>query len=165
MNRTRSAIPPPNGRGARSAMRIAPILFAGFAALAFAHPAAAAESGLALSDGYVRMIIPSRPAAGYFTLTNNGHQSLTLVGAECADFGKVMMHRTIERGGISTMRPVREITLAPGKSVAFAPGGYHLMLMRPKHPLRPGGRLPVTLRFSDGSTLSAEFLVKSPGAR
>jgi hypothetical protein len=76
-----------------------------------------------------------------------------------------MMHRTIERGGISTMRPVHEITIAPGKSVAFEPGGYHLMLMRPKHPLRPGGRLPVRLRFGDGSKLTTEFLVKSPGAR
>ena len=63
------------------------------------------------------------------------------------------------------MRPVHEITVEPGRSVTFAPGGYHLMLMRPKHPLRPGGRLPVRLRFGDGSKLTTEFLVKSPGAR
>jgi copper(I)-binding protein len=39
------------------------------------------------------------------------------------------------------------------------------MLMRPRHPLRPGGRLPVTLRFADGSSLAVEFVVKSPQAR
>ena len=74
----------------------------------------------------------------------------------------VMMHRTIERGGISTMRPVHELAVAAGKSIEFAPGGYHLMLMRPKHALRPGGRLPITLRFADGSSLAVEFLVQSP---
>jgi hypothetical protein len=125
----------------------------------------ALAGGATVTEPWLRYIPGGAPSAGYFRLTNEGDRPISLVGAECGDFGRVMMHRTIERGGISTMRPVHEITIAPGKSVAFEPGGYHLMLMRPKHPLRPGGRLPVTLRFSDGSTLSAEFLVKSPGAR
>ena len=121
--------------------------------------------GAAVSDAWLRYVPGGTPSAGYFTLTNRGDKPLSLVGAECADFGKVMMHRTIERGGISTMRPVHEVTVAPGKSVSFAPGGYHLMLMRPKHPLRPGAHLPITLRFADGSSLPVEFLVKSLRAR
>jgi len=136
-------------------------LFAAAAALCL--PAFA--GGAAVSDPWLRYIPGGAPSAGYFTLSNNGDRPLSLVGAECADFGMVMMHRTIERGGISTMRPVHEVTVAPGKTVSFAPGGYHLMLMRPRHPLRPGGRLPVMLRFADGSSLPVEFLVKSPGAR
>jgi len=136
-------------------------LFAAAAALCL--PAFA--GGAAVSDPWLRYIPGGAPSAGYFTLSNNGDRPLSLVGAECADFGMVMMHRTIERGGISTMRPVHEVTVAPGKTVSFAPGGYHLMLMRPKHPLRPGGRLPVMLRFADGSSLPVEFLVTSPGAR
>ena len=130
---------------------------------AFCLPAFAGSA--TVSDAWLRYIPGGAPSAGYFKLANQGRRPLTLVGAECDDFGRVMMHRTIERGGISTMRPVHEITVEPGKSVTFAPGGYHLMLMRPKHPLRPGGRLPVRLRFGDGSKLTTEFLVKSPGAR
>jgi len=133
------------------------------AAAATCLPALA--GGATVSDPWLRYLPGGVPSAGYFKLTNAGDKPLTLVGAECGDFGKVMMHRTIERGGISTMRPVHEISLQPGKSVSFAPGGYHLMLIRPRHPLRPGGRLPVRLRFADGSTLTAEFLVKSPEAR
>lgn len=132
------------------------------AAWAICLPAFA--GGATLSEPWLRYLPGGAPSAGYFRLTNESDRPLTLVGAECGDFGRVMMHRTIERGGISTMRPVHEVTVAPGKSFSFEPGGYHLMLMRPKHPLRPGGRVPVKLRFSDGSTLSAEFLVKSPGA-
>ncbi|MGH7188606.1 MAG: copper chaperone PCu(A)C [Acetobacteraceae bacterium] len=118
-----------------------------------------------MSDAWLRYIPGGSPSAGYFKLTNRGDKPLSLVGAECADFGMVMIHRTIERGGLSTMRPVHELTVAPGGNVEFAPGGYHLMLMRPRHPLEPGGRLPVTLRFADGSSLQVEFLVRSPGAR
>lgn len=131
---------------------------------AFCLPAYAG-GGAAVSDAWLRYIPGGAPSGGYFTLTNRGDKPLSLVGAECADFGMVMIHRTIERGGMSTMRPVHELTVTPGKSVEFAPGGYHLMLMRPRHPLRPGGRLPVTLRFADGSSLAVEFVVKSPQAR
>lgn len=135
-------------------------------ALLFAVCLPALAGGRAeVSDAWLRYIPGGAPAAGYFTLANRGDAPLSLVGAECPDFGRVMIHRTIERGGISTMRPVRELTVAPGKSVEFAPGGYHLMLMRPAHPLRPGGRLPVTLRFADGSSLAVEFVVKSLQAR
>jgi len=133
------------------------------ALLAFCLPAFA--GGAAVSNAWLRFVPGGAPAAGYFTLSNQGDKSLSLVGAECADFGMVLMHRTIERGGLSTMRPVNEVTVAPGERVEFAPGGYHLMLMRPKHALRPGGRLPVTLRFSDGSSLTVDFLVKSLEAR
>ncbi len=136
-------------------------LFAAAAALCL--PAFA--GGAAVSDPWLRYVPGGAPAAGYFVLSNKGRAPLSLVGAECADFGAVMIHRTIERGGLATMRPMHEVTVAPGKSVAFRPGGYHLMLMRPRHPLRPGGRLPVRLRFADGSSLAVEFLVKSPGAR
>ncbi len=133
------------------------------ALFAFALPALA--GGAAVADAWLRYIPGGTPAAGYFTLSNQSDKSLSLVGAECADFGMVMMHRTLERGGIFTMRPVHEVTVAPGKTFSFAPGGYHLMLMRPKHPLRPGGRLPITLRFADGSSLPVEFVVKSLQAR
>ena len=44
-------------------------------------PAAADEHGLEVSDAYMQTTIPSRPAAGYFTLKNNGDVDRVLVGA------------------------------------------------------------------------------------
>src|SRR6516165_8174332 len=46
-----------------------------------AVPAAAEESGLEVSDAYMQTTIPSRPAAGYFTLKNNGDVDRVLVEA------------------------------------------------------------------------------------
>ncbi len=36
----------------------------------------AAEGGLVISDPWVRTIIPSRPAAGYFTLSNKSGKTV-----------------------------------------------------------------------------------------
>ncbi len=142
-------------------MRIAPILFAGFAALAFAHPAAAAESGLALSDGYVRMIIPSRPAAGYFTLTNNGDSDRVLVGAASPGCGSVMLHQSKSVNGVEQMVPVASVPVPAHQSISFAPGGFHLMCMMPAASMKPGGSVSMTLKFQDGGTLTGDFPVRS----
>ena len=38
-------------------------------------------------------------------------------------------------------------------------GGYHLMCMAPSSAIAPGRSAPITLRFQDGSTLTATFPV------
>ena len=43
--------------------------------------ACAGEAGLALSDPWFRLVMPSLPAAGYFTLSNSSATPQTLVGA------------------------------------------------------------------------------------
>jgi copper(I)-binding protein len=45
------------------------------------------------------------------------------------------------------------------------PGGLHIMLMGLKAPLRPGSRLPVTLRFEKAGLVRANLPVLSPGAQ
>jgi copper(I)-binding protein len=51
-------------------------------------------------------------------------------------------------GGVMKMRPVENgLTIEPGKTVKLAPGGYHLMMMDLKQPLKRGDKVPVTLEF------------------
>ncbi len=47
------------------------------------------------------------------------------------------------------MAHVDGVDLAPGQSVAFAPGGYHLMLMHRTQALHVGEEVPVTLQLQD----------------
>src|SRR3546814_18254450 len=75
-----------------------------------------------------------------------------------------MLHRSSEQNGQSQMQHVGTVTLAPQGTVRFAPRGYHLMLMGAKHPLAVGERVPVTLRFSAGSSVTVEFVVRPAGA-
>jgi copper(I)-binding protein len=125
-----------------------------------AAPARAAEPGVSLQGGWMRMLIPSRPAGGYFTLTNSGALDRTLTGAGSPVCGSVMLHESEHDGSTERMVMVTRVKVPAHAVLHFAPGGYHLMCMHPGAAMRAGARVPVTLRFADGGSLSASFVVK-----
>jgi hypothetical protein len=128
---------------------------------AIAGPALAAGTGLVLSGQWFRTIMPSLPAAGYFTLANPSPTAQVLVAAASPDCGSLMLHRSINEGGQERMAAVNSVTVPARGSIAFAPGGYHLMCMSPTAAMKPGSSAPVTLRFADGTTLTADFPVRN----
>ena len=128
------------------------------AALSPAH--AEEADGLTLSKAWMRVIVPSRPAAGYFTLENKGSEARTLVGASSPACGSVMLHES--KGDKMVM--LSEVEIAPGGSVSFAPRGKHLMCMKPAPTLKPGTTAEVTLRFKNGAILTGTFDVKGATA-
>jgi hypothetical protein len=107
------------------------------------------------------MIIPLRPAAGYFTLVNESARPRTLVGAASPDCGMLMLHRSVSQGGVERMAMVKSIPVPAHGSVVFEPGGYHLMCMSPATSLRPGAAAPVTLSFADGGSVAVDFPVRN----
>jgi hypothetical protein len=65
-----------------------------------------------------------------------------------------------------TMRPLdKGLVIEPGKTVKLAPGGYHLMLLDLKSPLKQGDKLPVTLEFERAGKVSLSFDVQGMGAQ
>ena len=65
-----------------------------------------------------------------------------------------------------TMRPLDNgLTIEPGKIVEFAPGGYHLMLLGLKNPLKQGDKVPVTLKFEKAGEVQLSFDVQGVGAQ
>ncbi len=122
--------------------------------------AQAAQPPASVSDARIRWLPGDLPLAGYFSITSHASAPLQLVGAASPAFGDVMLHRSVEEGGMQRMVHVDGLDLAPGKTLVFAPGGYHLMLMEPKQTLHPGDKVPVTLRFGDGQTLEIPFRVE-----
>lgn len=126
---------------------------------ALGNAANAKENGVILSHPWVRTIIPSRPAAGYFTLTNHGATERMLVGAASPDCGTLMLHKSISENGVERMVMEKQIAVPAHGQLRFAPGGYHLMCMKPTAAVHPGGSIRVTLKFKDAGTISAEFPV------
>jgi len=120
----------------------------------------AAEPGISLTQAWIRMIIPSRPAAGYFTLSNESGVPRQLVGAESSACGSLMLHESLSRGGVEEMDMVKSIPVPANATLTFSPGGYHLMCMSPTKDMKAGGSMPVTLRFADGGTITATFAVR-----
>lgn len=126
-----------------------------------AQPVLAAEAiGITVHEAYVRLPPPGSPAAGYFTLKNAG-PARVLVDADCDCAGMTMLHETVERDGVASMRHVDGVPLAAGGEIQAKPGGLHLMLMRLKAPLNTGDKVTVVLRFADGDTLSVLLPVEA----
>jgi len=127
--------------------------------------ASAWAAGITVSGAWIRHLPAGVPAGGFFTLHNQSKDAITLVGASSPDYAMVMMHKTVEEGGTSKMMPVDKIDLPAGGTVAFHPGGYHLMFMHAEHGVKVGSRIPVTLMFSGGGKVTAQFEVRGPTAR
>jgi periplasmic copper chaperone A len=138
------------------------ILFLGVlvAALTARGTAQAAEQGIAVHDPWMRTVIPSRPAAGYFTLSNGSDKPVALVGAASPACGMLMLHQSIQESGQDRMVMVKSIPVPAHGEVKFAPGGYHLMCMSPSNAVSPGNSVSVELRFEDGGTVTANFPVR-----
>ena len=127
--------------------------------------AAAASTGMTVEKPWIRFIIKSRPAAGYFTLRNDTGTAIALTGASSSACGMVMLHQSQETNRIEKMLPVKSITVPAHGTLSFAPGGYHLMCMSPSSAVTVGADVPIMLKFSDGETLTAQFPVHGPDTR
>jgi len=129
--------------------------------LAAAPLAATAGEGIHVDDPWIREAPPGASTmAGYVVVHNQGATPRTLVGARSAGFAGAMLHQSRIENGIAKMVHVKRIEILPGKAVSFAPGGYHIMLMKPERPYRSGDKLTVTLIFADGEALPIEFTVR-----
>ena len=98
--------------------------------------------------------------AAFGQLINPGEQAIEITGFSSPSFGDVSLHRTEQVGGMSKMRPVSRLSIAPGDRVELAPGGYHLMLMMPTAVIEPGTRIVVDLKSTGGQIFSFNIPVE-----
>ncbi|MEO7054069.1 MAG: copper chaperone PCu(A)C [Rhizomicrobium sp.] len=122
--------------------------------------AASAAPALRIENPWIRALPGTVPSGGYFVLHNDGKAQVTLTGAESPACGMLMLHLSENQGGMSSMRHVDSIDVAPGGALEFKQGSYHLMCMQPKPAIKPGAKVPVTLTFQDGAKITADFPVR-----
>ena len=129
--------------------------------LLLGHDAAAA--GLALREAWIREAPPTAAMlAGYAELANTGATPLRVTGARSADFGAVELHEMRMDGGMMRMRALEAIEVPAGASVRLAPGGNHLMLMRPARALRAGDLVRIEFEVEGAAAVGADFEVRQP---
>ena len=132
-----------------------------FALLAASAAVGSERCEPSIESAWVRAAPPGAASlAGYLVLRNDCDVPVTVTGAEAADFAMPMIHRTVEEDGVSKMRHEHESVVPPGAALKFAPGGLHLMLMRPKRALAEGDALRIGLVLADGRTVYAIFPVR-----
>lgn len=136
-------------------------LKAALLSLGVAIMAAPAFAGdLTVSDAWFRALPTGLPAGGYFTIKNSGDKNMVLTGAHSDSCGMTMLHHSMDNGGMTSMEDVKSVVVPAHGTLAFAPGGYHIMCMAPTPEVSPGSTINVTLEFADGTKLDVKFDVK-----
>ena len=107
----------------------------------------------------------AKVAGGYLTIENRGASADRLLGGSAGVAARVEVHEMATTNGVMTMRPLEQgLTIEPGKTVKLAPGGYHLMMLELKSPLKQGDKLPVTLQFEKAGKVDVDFSVAGIGS-
>jgi copper(I)-binding protein len=106
----------------------------------------------------------AKVGGAYLELKAAPGQGDRLVSATSPAAGTVEIHEHINEGGVMKMRRIDGLAVPGGASVMFKPGGYPLMLMDLKQPLKQGDRVALTLMFEKAGTLAVEGPVAPLGA-
>jgi uncharacterized protein YcnI/copper(I)-binding protein len=102
---------------------------------------------------------------GYLSITNGGASADRLIGATAAVAGRVEIHEMSMDGGVMKMRPLdKGLEIKPGETVDLRPGGYHMMFMDLKQPLKEGDTVKATLTFEKAGAVDVSFSVNAVGA-
>jgi copper(I)-binding protein len=124
-------------------MKLVGIIFT-LAALASAPVLAQVEA----KSAWVRGTVGAQKTTGaYLEITSA--QGGSLIGAESASAGTVEVHEMRMDGNIMRMRAVPRLELPAGKTVELKPGGYHIMLIDLKKPLKKGDTVPLKLKIEN----------------
>lgn len=102
----------------------------------------------------------ARTGAVYFLLKNKGTEPDRLVSVSTAVAGSAQLHTNTMRDGMVHMEPVPGIDIPANGSAELKPGGLHVMLMEPKHQLKPGQHFEMTLTFAKAGQVTIQVPVK-----
>ncbi|MET0250442.1 MAG: copper chaperone PCu(A)C [Sphingobium sp.] len=104
-----------------------------------------------------------RPSAGYF-VAHGGDAGGQLRGVLTDYALKVEMHESVEENGVMKMKPVSSVDIPAKGTVAFAPGGKHLMLWGVNDTAISRGKMQMTFLMANGDRLLVDAVIRQPGA-
>ncbi len=101
-----------------------------------------------------------KTGAAYVTIIDRGAPD-RLIGASTPIAGEAGLHETIHDGDVMKMRPVDGLPIPSNSPVTFTPGGYHIMLMGLKQPLKAGQTFALALKFQNAGTVETMVTVRA----
>jgi copper(I)-binding protein len=114
-----------------------------------------------VGEPWVRATVAAQKATGAF-MTLTSAQPVKLVGVSSPAAGAVEVHEMKMVDDMMKMRQMQTLDLPAGQPVKLAPGGYHLMLLELKQPLKDGDKVPLTLEFEDAKKVRSKVVVDAP---
>jgi copper(I)-binding protein len=103
--------------------------------------------------------------AAYFAIVNPTGSADRVIAISSPIAERAEIHQHYLDGDVMRMRKVPSVDIGPGETVIFKPGGFHLMLINLKQPLRQGDRFPLTVEFEKAGDVHVDVTVLSVGAK
>ncbi len=120
-----------------------------------------AQTAVKVEDAWVRGTVASQKATGAFMrLTPAANARLVAVQSPVA--GVAEIHEMAMENDVMKMRQIPGLDLAAGRTMELKPGGYHVMLMDLKQPLKGGEQVSITLVFEDDAKKRFTQEIKAP---
>jgi len=99
----------------------------------------------------------------YLTVENTGAAADRLIGATTGFTEPgVFQAAVIGADGAAEVREVPAVTIEPGQSITFQPGGIHIVLNDVQQALMAGDHFDMTLEFETAGTLAVEVEIEEP---
>jgi copper(I)-binding protein len=144
-------------------MKHRPLFALALAGILVATAAAAQDfqrGALKIDQLWARPTVAGQSAGGGFlSVQNSGSKPDRLLGGSSPAAAAVEVHEMRMDGDVMRMREIKALELPAGMRVTLAPGGFHLMLVGLKAPLKVGDKVPVKLRFETAGEIDVVLQV------
>ena len=119
---------------------------------------------IGIGNPYARATATGQPTGGGFLQLKNQGGADKLLSASAAVANSVELHMMKMEGDVMHMRQVDAIELPAGQTVDLKPGGFHLMLIGLKAPLKAGASFPLKLKFEKAGEVTVDMKVRAISA-
>jgi periplasmic copper chaperone A len=106
----------------------------------------------------------SKNGAVYLEIKSASDEADKLLSASSAVAENIEIHNHINDNGIMQMRRVDFINVTEGGSTKLVPGGYHIMLLGLKQPLKAGETFKLKLTFEKAGAMEVDVAVRANNA-
>ena len=129
----------------------------------FAHAHEFKLGEIKIGHPYARATVAGQTGGAFLKLDNAGADD-KLLSAQTELASRTELHSMAMEGDVMRMRQVDGVPLPAGKTVELKPGGFHLMFVGLKSPLKDGDKFPMTLKFEKAGEVEVTVNVEAPKA-
>ncbi len=113
-----------------------------------------------IDNAWVRPSGEGMNSALYFNMTNQTPKTDTLYKVVSSAAELVQIHETVNKNGLMEMKEVKSVAVQENKTIQFAPGGYHVMLIKLRKDFKAGEKVAFTFFFKLAGKVKVIAVVK-----
>lgn len=98
----------------------------------------------------------AKNGGAFMEIKNLSDKEISLISASNTASKYTEIHTHIEENGMKKMVQIPELKIAPKSTAVLKRGGDHIMLIELQKPLKAGGTVDITLKFSNNETINVK---------